>query len=81
MIDKQVLDDITRKFSAALPDGLKSLQSDLEHNLRAAAEAAFSKMNLVSREEFDVQAALLAKTQQRLKQLEQQLLELEKQLN
>lgn len=79
MIDKRLLDELADKFSSALPDGLKTLQSDLEHNLRAAAEAAFSKMNLVSREEFDVQAALLAKTQQRLKQLEQQILDLERQ--
>lgn len=78
MIDKHLLDQLTSKFNAALPDGLKVMQADLEHNFRAAIEAAFSKMNLVSREEFDVQVALLTKTRQRLQQLEQQLAELEK---
>lgn len=81
MIDKHLLDQIASKFNAALPDGVKVMQADLEHNLRAAIEAAFSKMNLVSREEFDVQVALLVKTQQRLKQLEQQLAELENNTN
>ena len=78
MIDNRTLDDLANKLSAALPDSIKMMQKDIEQNMRAILESTFQKMNLVSREEFDVQTALLAKTQQRLKELEQQIADLEK---
>lgn len=78
MIDQSTLDQLVTNISNALPDGLKVIKSDLENNLRAILEAGLRNMNLVSREEFDVQSALLARTMDKLKQLEQQLAELEK---
>ncbi len=78
MIDNRTLDALTEKLTAALPDSVKLMQKDLESNFRSVLEAAFSKMNLVSREEFDVQAALLARTREKLEQLEQQITDLEK---
>ncbi|MDH5472488.1 MAG: accessory factor UbiK family protein [Gammaproteobacteria bacterium] len=78
MITNQTINDITDKISAVLPDSIKAVQQDIEKNIRAIVESTFSKMNLVSREEFDVQAALLARTLEKLKQLEEQIAELEK---
>lgn len=78
MIDQKTLDELTDKLSNAIPDGIKVLKSDLENNVRAVLEATLRNMNLVSREEFDVQAALLTRSLERLKQLEQQVAELEK---
>ena len=78
MIDQKTLDELTEKLSSAIPEGVKVLKSDLENNIRAILEATLRNMNLVSREEFDVQSALLDRTMKKLKQLEQQLTELEK---
>lgn len=78
MIDNRSIDELVSKLSDVLPDSLKTLKSDLDNNLRAVIESSFRKMNLVSREEFDVQTALLERTQLKLKQLEQQLDALEK---
>ncbi len=78
MIDNKTLDELADKLSSALPDSIQIMQHDIERNMRAILESTFQKMNLVSREEFDVQVALLAKTEQRLKELEQQIAELEK---
>ncbi len=77
MIDHKTLDELTHKLSDAMPDGIKMMQDDLEKNIRAILESTFSKMNLISREEFDVQTAVLARTHRKLGQLEAQLKELE----
>ena len=81
MIDNQTLDELTERLSAALPDGIKLLKQDVEKNFRAVLEHTFSEMRLVSREEFDIQAALLARTREKLKQLEAQLERLEQETN
>ena len=77
MITNQTINEISEKIAAALPDSLKVMQQDIEKNIRAVVESAFSQMNLVSREEFDVQSALLARSLEKLKQLEKQIAELE----
>ena len=79
MISNQTINELAEKISAVLPDSIKTVQTDLEKNLRAVLESSFSKMNLVSREEFDVQSALLARSLEKLQQLEKQIEELEKQ--
>ena len=78
MIDSRSIDELANRLSEAMPESLKTLKSDLDSNLRAILESSLRQMNLVSREEFDVQTALLERTQLKLKQLEQQLDELEK---
>lgn len=77
MIDTRFLDEVSRKISSALPDGIKMMQDDLEKNIKAILQSSFEKMNLVSREEFDVQAALLARTRQKLDEIEKQIARLE----
>lgn len=63
-------DSFFRQVTNTLPKGLFSLHKDLEKNLRVAMESAFHRMNLVTREEFDVQAAVLARTREKLESLE-----------
>ena len=70
-------DSFIRFFEAALPAGIASAIRD---NLRAAANSAFEKMDLVSSEEFEVQKRVLLRTREKLDQLEQQVEQLEKQL-
>ncbi len=77
MISQQTINELTDKISDFLPDSLKIMQQDIENNIRALLESTFSKMNLVSREEFDVQSALLARCLEKLNQLEKQISELE----
>lgn len=75
--DTQALDEIVRKINAAIPDDLKSAKQGLGKNVRAATEEVFQRLDLVTREEFDVQSKMLSKSQQRVKELEQRIQELE----
>lgn len=79
MIDYKKLDDLMDKLLGVMPESARHMQRDIELNMRAVLENGLRKMNLVSREEFDVQSALLARLQERIKQLEQHLKDLEKQ--
>ena len=71
------ISDITKIF----PEDLNMIKEDLEKNLRATLNATFSKMEIVTREEFDIQASLLSRTREKLEILQEKLSELEKQLD
>lgn len=77
MLDEQKLDSVIRQILNKLPDELKQARRDLEKNLKTAMHGTFAKMDLVTREEFDVQAELLSRTRAKLDELEQQLAALE----
>ena len=76
-LDPKILDDLAHKLADSVPPGFKDLKSDLEHNFRAMLQAALGKLELVTREEFDVQAAVLSRTRSKLEELSQRLAELE----
>lgn len=76
-LDPKILDDLARKLADSVPPGLKELKSDLEHNFRAMLQSGLGKLELVTREEFDVQAGVLARTREKLEELSQRLAELE----
>ena len=80
-IDTQALDEIVQKISSAIPDDLKTAKENIEKNARTAAEGLFQRLDLVTREEFDVQSKMLSKSQQRIKELELQVRELEQKLS
>ena len=80
MLDPKHLDDLTQRLSGLIPQGVKNVQTDIEKNIRAVLQGAFSKMDLVTREEFDVQSAVLARTRAKLEALEKQVAALEHQL-
>ncbi len=77
MVDAPQLDDLARRLSQLLPPGLSGMRDELERNVRAVLQQALAKMDLVSREEFEVQQAVLARSRARLEALEKQLTELE----
>jgi BMFP domain-containing protein YqiC len=77
MLDPKLFDDIVRRLAEAVPSGMRELQQDVEKNLRAVLQASLSKLDLVTREEFDVQARVLARTREKLDKLEKILGELE----
>jgi len=71
--DFQTLDEITRRLSAAVPRELKSARAELEEQFRAVLETAFDRLDLVTREEFEIQKKVLARTREKLEALEKQL--------
>ena len=79
MLKQEKIDDFFREFARVLPDDIRTMRADMEKNLRAALSAAFARMDLVTREEFDVQSALLGNTRRLLDELEKRLDELEQQ--
>jgi BMFP domain-containing protein YqiC len=70
MLDPKLFDDLARRLVDAIPTGVKEIQQDLEKNLRAVLQASLSKLDLVTREEFDVQSRVLARTREKLDALE-----------
>ena len=81
MLDSKHIDDLTRRLAGSLPKGLQALQEDINRNLRAALEAGLAKLDLVTREEFDVQTAGLARAREKLQRLETQIADLEVRLD
>ncbi len=77
MIDPKSFDDLAKRFTEALPSGFRQLQADMEKNIRAGLQATFSKLDLVTREEFDVQREVLTRTREKLAALEKRVAELE----
>ena len=67
------LEDLTRRISSLFPGDVKHLQDDLENNIRSLLQSTLTKMNLVTREEFDVQSAVLQRTREKLEELEKQV--------
>ena len=79
-MDPKILDDIARQLASAVPADFKKLQDDLQKNFRVILDSAFSRMSLVTREEFDAQQSVLSRTREKLEALEQRLREMEKNL-
>ena len=73
---EQILNDVSK----VLPDDIQNFKEDIENNLRATLNASFAKMELVTREEFDIQTTLLQRTRAQLDTLQEKLSELETQL-
>ena len=80
MIDPKLFDDLSKRVADGMPKGVQALQEDLQRNLRAGMESTLGKLNLVTREEFEVQQAVLARTREKLKALEARVAALEAQL-
>lgn len=80
MADSKLIDDLARSLADAVPPAARALQADLEKNFRATLQAAFARLNLVTREEFDVQTKVLSRTRAKLEALEKEVAELEAKL-
>ena len=77
---KEKIEAIVSDISKVLPEDIDLLKEDIEKNVRATLNTAFTKMELVTREEFDIQASLLSRTREKLEALQKKLSEIEKQL-
>jgi len=70
MLDTKFIDDLARQISNSIPAGIKGAQQDIEKNIHTLLQATFAKLDLVTREEFDTQSRVLARTREKLEQLE-----------
>lgn len=77
-MDPKVIDDLARKLAGAVPESLTALKRDLEENFRSVLQAGLSRLDLVSRSEFDVQSGVLKRTREKLEALETKVAELER---
>lgn len=71
------IEELARKLADSVPDSVRALKADLESNFRSVLKSSLSKLDLVTREEFEVQEAVLARTREKLEALEARLRELE----
>jgi len=78
MLDPRTLEALAERLAGVLPPGMGALRHELQDNFRTVLRAQLEKLDLVSRERFDVQAELLARTQARLKALEARMEALER---
>ena len=77
MFDTKAIDDIASRLAGAIPPGLNNLKEDLEKTFHAILQGALGKLDLVTREEFEVQKMVLAKTRSKLEDLEKRVAEME----
>ncbi len=77
MFDPKSIDDIANRLAGAIPPGLNNLKDDLEKTFRAVLQGTLAKLDLVTREEFEVQKLVLAKTRSNLESLEKRVAEIE----
>lgn len=77
MIDSKSFDDLARRITDSLPESVRALQKDVEKQVRSTLHQGFERMDLVTREDFDVQTALLERTRARLRELEARVAALE----
>jgi BMFP domain-containing protein YqiC len=76
-MDPRFIDDLARRLSAAVPEGLTAVRRDLEANFKAVLQSTLARLDLVTRQEFDVQAGVLRRTREKLEALEARLAMLE----
>lgn len=74
------IDELAKKLAGFMPTSVQNLQEDIEQNIRGGLENGLRKMNLVGREEFDVQNAVLLRTREKLEALEKTVATIEAQL-
>lgn len=80
MFDPKKLEQVAKQIHDSMPQPVKELGNDVEHKVRQVIQGQLSKLDVVSREEFDVQTQVLLRTRQKLTEMEQKLAELETKL-
>jgi BMFP domain-containing protein YqiC len=80
MIDLNHLDDLARRLSALVPPGLREGRDELQQNFKSVLQTGLARLDLVTREEFDVQRAVLLRTREKLEELQRTVAGLEAQL-
>ncbi|WP_426766370.1 ubiquinone biosynthesis accessory factor UbiK [Erwinia aphidicola] len=77
MIDAKKIEQLARQVHDSMPKGIRELGDDVEKKIRQTLQAQLTRLDVVNREEFDVQTQVLLRTREKLAALEQRLAELE----
>jgi hypothetical protein len=77
MINAKKIEDIAKQVTDAIPPSLKNIASDFEEKTKSILQKKLSQLDIVTREEFDVQTQVLLKTREKLAQLEEKVAKLE----
>jgi hypothetical protein len=77
MFDPKKLEQIAKQIHEAMPSPVKELGNDVEGKMRQIIQGQLGKLDVVTREEFDVQTQVLLRTRQKLQELERKLVALE----
>jgi BMFP domain-containing protein YqiC len=80
MVNVRSIDELAQRLAALVPPGMKQAREDLTANFRSALQAGLRELDLVTREEFDVQRCVLLRTREKIEELEQQVANLERAL-
>ncbi|KFX05946.1 hypothetical protein KP22_08795 [Pectobacterium betavasculorum] len=81
MIDPKKIEQIARQVHESMPKGIRELGDDVEKKIRQVLQAQLTRLDLVNREEFDIQTQVLLRTREKVARLEQRLTELEAKLS
>ena len=81
MLNPSQLESMAKKIADIIPEGFGEMPEAMQSQVKTVLSNAFDKMDLVTREEFDIQSGVLAKTREKLERLEKMVAELEQQLN
>lgn len=73
MFEPKQFDDLTKKLFASLPTSLQNLENEIQQKFKEILQAAFTRMDLVTRDEFDIQTKVLARTREKLESLQTQV--------
>ena len=76
-MDSHFVEGLARRLADSVPGNLRSAGKDLEQNFRGLLQSAFERMELVSREEFDIQRKVLERTREKLEAVEARIAEIE----
>lgn len=79
MIDLNSVDELARRLSSLVPPGLRESREEIQENFKAVLQSGLTKLDLVTREEFEVQRAVLLRTREKLEALEAQVRQIEAQ--
>lgn len=76
-MDKKFFEELAKQIHASVPEGVKEVGQAFEENTKQILQGAFNKLDLVTREEFDTQVKVLARTREKVEALEKRVAELE----
>ena len=81
MIDLNYIDDLARRLSTLVPPGVREGREEMQQNFKSVLQTGLSKLDLVTREEFEVQRAVLLRTREKLDELQRTVVEVEARLD
>ncbi|GAM57032.1 hypothetical protein JCM19232_5477 [Vibrio ishigakensis] len=80
MFDPKKLEQVAKQIHESMPQPVKDLGADVDQKVRQVIQGQLNKLDVISREEFEVQTQVLLRTRQKLNEMEQKIAELEKKL-